>query len=161
MEKWINLENIPKRNGIRRYKNRVIYDWDNATNKLCNFCYNDFHGTLKIISYDSKTYSLVVEYEGNQYKIGVKSFIEASFKKILSDSSLYNQSQKIKNAVMPIFKYDIGYHYCKDDIYDFKIIDREYYTKEVVKKSKTYLYNKNDIRYIAIIVDMNYGEMKV
>lgn len=49
MDTWIDLSNVPKKQGRGKYKNKYVYDWLNCINISVDFHYNNVKDNITIL----------------------------------------------------------------------------------------------------------------
>lgn len=125
----VYLDNLPKYQNNRYYKDNTQIDWENSVGNIVKFEYDDVIGEFKIISCDksdSKNIKLYVKYKDNEFKINTGSLYKGQIRKILDKPHF-----DIK------YRYDIGEKFQDQKrnltITDKKIIQRT----QVNKRCKT------------------------
>ena len=59
--RFIYLDELPKKYGIGANKNKLVIDWKNSVGYKVKFFYNDIEGYIKIIGYNIKSGKLNLE----------------------------------------------------------------------------------------------------
>jgi len=119
--KEIFLEVLPK----KIYKGRECIDWINSVGNKVHFIYDDIEGDIEIVSYIECTYGInprvIIKYNNNEIDINVASLKLCPLGKLLGKHTKE-------------FRYEIG-QLLSNDRKDLTIIDREYRSKEKIKKN--------------------------
>ena len=123
--RFIYLDELPKKYGIGANKNKLVIDWKNSVGYKVKFFYNDIEGYIKIIGYNIKSGKLNLEYNNKIYSMDTYHFNNCELGKVLN---------KYTNE----FKIEIGQTF-KDDKRDIIITDR----KRGEDKHKYYKYYCN------------------
>lgn len=123
MNKYINLDDLPKRG--------KLIDWKNSIGCKVDFTYKDVNGYVVICNYENKNVSF--NYNNKVYKMYTGSFVECKFGKILNK---YNGNFKVE--INSLFK---------DNKKDFIITDRKYRKDKNNIGRKFYKYKCNKCGY--------------
>jgi very-short-patch-repair endonuclease/predicted transcriptional regulator len=124
------LENIPKIQGIRGNKNRLIFDWKNLNGYVIKFIYDDIEGYIEIKDFETKTQMLTIIYKNEEFKIKTSVFKRGCLGSLVGRHT-------------PKFKISIGTRF-QDDKRDIETIDkkREKDSKGIERKYYKYKCNK-------------------
>ncbi len=83
MENWIDLSNVPKKNGIGKYKDKLVTDWGKCCGCKCKFQYRNIEAELELLKYDRKKNRIYFLYNNQEYNLSFKGFMDVNFKSIL------------------------------------------------------------------------------
>lgn len=128
----IFLDNLPKKNGLGRNKEKQVIDWEKSVGFKVYFIYDDITGYIDIMSYDRVNKKIVIKYRGVTYEQKPISTTH-----LLKCSLGYYIGKKTNT-----FKYKIGTNII-DNRRDMIIIDREYRVNPNKRNLKFYKYNCN------------------
>ena len=119
--KKIFLDDLPRKEGIGKNKDKQTIDWTLSIGYKVRFIYDDIEGWLEIIDY--KENHLHIKYLDNPiYAIFTGNFIDCRLGGLLN---------KITNE----FRYNIG-DFIKDEYRDITITDRKLITEEIIYDDK-------------------------
>lgn len=128
------LDDLP-RWGKSGMGNEGTINWEESIGYKVSYVYNDKKGEIKIINYEIKTQSLIVEYENNCFNIKSYDFKNSKIGRVIGGRT--NE-----------FKLEIG---CalRDDKRDLIILDREYrdITHKPNKNGKTHIQKVKYYKY--------------
>ena len=131
--RFIYLDELPKKYGIGANKNKLVTDWINSVGYKVKFFYNDIEGYIKIIGYNIKSGKLNLEYNNKIYSMDTYHFNNCELGKVLNE---YTNE----------FKIEIGQTF-KDDKRNLTIIAREYKKDKKGKQLKYYKYKCNNCNF--------------
>ena len=111
-ENWIDLSNVPKKNGIGKNKDKLVYDWEHSIGCVCRFNYNNVSNEFKILKYNKVNKEIDVLYMYNTLSLKTDSVIKCQLNKL------------INNIARGDYLYNIG-DIINDGCKKFKILKRE------------------------------------
>ena len=124
--KQIFIENLPKYTE-GTYKNKI--NWKESIGCKVKFIYDNIEGEIKIINYEKKNQTLIINYKNKTIKMTTSEFVKCRFGNLL-------------NKITKEFKVEIGQIF-KDDKRDLIIIDKEYRKNNNGINRKWYKYKCN------------------
>lgn len=83
MDNWIDLSNVPKKQGNGKHKNGYVYDWSNCINISADFHYNDINGNIIILRKFDES-NLLIKYDKKEYIIHHQSLIKCRLGRVLN-----------------------------------------------------------------------------
>ena len=93
-ENWIDLSNVPKKNGIGKNKDKLVYDWEHSIGCVCRFNYKNVSNEFKILKYNKANKEIDVLYMYNTLSLKTDSVIKCQLNKLINNIArgdyLYN-----------------------------------------------------------------------
>ena len=121
------LDDLPRKDGIGKFKDIKVIDWKLCVGLNVNFVYDEYQGYFTIHNYykiNNNCY-ITFEYNNNMFKMDIKTFKKAYFKSVIHNEFLYNTMENCKDMfILDRFKneyntkiYKIKCNVC-NEIYD-------------------------------------------
>lgn len=92
---YVDLEKVPKKYGIGKYKNVKIFDWQNSIGLKIKTFYNSIERYIEVLDYNARSKKITIRYKDNINTIRIDHF---------KDCRLGNIFMSVTNN----FKYEIG-----------------------------------------------------
>lgn len=83
MEKYINIDAIPKMAGFGANKDKQLINWDKSPGCVLDFIFGDIKGEIKILEYIKTNGYVIVEYNGETFPTPSQSLKNCKISKLL------------------------------------------------------------------------------
>jgi hypothetical protein len=82
-DKFIVLDDLPRKIGFGANQNKSIIDWINSVGYIIHFKYYDIEGSFEILDYTSKEEKLNIKYNGTAYWMRLSSIRNCEFARLV------------------------------------------------------------------------------